>query len=621
MAYTMTFKSLLDKTCVVTIDIGGSGTLTPSADPFEYEENDSEDMMEFVRSKTGYIRVRETADLSALYPTTFISHPVTLTYDGKTMFKGYMQPQTFENEWVALPRDLEFPVMSPLGIMEKYNFAANDGTHLLPGGYTQIGTLLAEVCAQFGITKVIFPKGMFPHSSSTADVLSYYVKNLTIAPYGDDFDYGQGDLQKPISYLQFIEALCNAFGLTVHDEPDLLVFTRINWTGDSYEYTMSSWDSPSTITYSGNVNIESGREVVGSDNNESIIAPLNKLELKSDGKQIKTVGLDGILERSVYNSQDVVYNGANKVIMLTNNLEFLGSGTSYPPQIDSEGKITNLGTWLGAFGKMGSLHEGILISKAETQTMSESPSRMKFLQIPDAFGYFNLRFKVIFGEKLSEMNLTDNHGRYLWIKIRCGSYYYHQDLSVWNTDSSVAAYNEVFIEDNSQDGAIDFIPNPYTVGIDREPIQLYIKSRYVKLTGITEMKLEADIQTDEYKYTVRETDKMKAISAGGGIDDSELSQMLNTWRNDEGHIYLDLSGAVQIDTVIGSYFSYMSTPQRRLDITMRPATKNDCFSERDYLNGLKFSTAAFGTSNLWRLAAVAFYPWDDEFRIKLHRNY
>lgn len=625
MGYTCTFVSLAGKTCVVTV-AGGGTAITGAANPFEIEENDSDDLLDFIRYKSGHLRIVEMPgqDLSGLFPTSATSHPVEMTYDGELVFKGYLQPQTFNNDWKSKPRVMEFPVISPLGIAEKYNFVPS-ASFLTPGGYEQIGALLAAICSDLGYTSLIFPRGMFPHGTPSANMLTYYVKSLTIAPYSDDFDYGMGDLQKPITYMAFIEGLCKAFGMTAHDHAGTLIFTRTNWTGDSYQYDMPLWGSPTLISYSTGGALETGRAIVGNDNMESIIAPVRKLTLKSGSEQVKKTSLDEITARSTFATGNVITQGQYRMILLPNADEFAGS--TYPPQINSvtpaEGQLTNTGTWLCAFGTIGELQEGIMLSSAETALASHPECTVKFLQPPDSYSHFTLKMNVIFGKGLGDMNLTDNPDRKLLVRMKCGSYYYDFANNTWAvTVASGDDTKEVTIDNNSQDGEISFIPIPYyNSNSGRNPIEVMIKSKYEYMTALTQLTMEADVTGyDTYKYTRRDTDSMLAISAGAGVNDDSVDQLLNTWRNDEGHIYINLTGALQLDTVIGTYFSYLATPQLRLDYSLRITDKQYLFVADDYLKGQKFTTSALGPGDTWRLMALAFYPWNDEYRIKLIKN-
>lgn len=116
MGWTITFKSLAKKTC--TVAVGGGGTsVTPAANPIEWDEDDSDDLLSVVRWRTGNLRVVEQTygELDAMHPAKDTDLPVVVTYDGRTVFSGYMQAQDFNSPWVPGRRTLALPIVSVLG--------------------------------------------------------------------------------------------------------------------------------------------------------------------------------------------------------------------------------------------------------------------------------------------------------------------------------------------------------------------------------------------------------------------------------------------------------------------------------------------------------------------------
>ena len=107
----MNFESLHGVQCLVKIfdSDGWSGTptaLTPGDEPFSYEEDDDDDMTKLIRYKTGTLRVfvGEGEDIQDLYPSTFHEHYVEFYYGDTLDFEGFIQPQSFEEEWSASAR-------------------------------------------------------------------------------------------------------------------------------------------------------------------------------------------------------------------------------------------------------------------------------------------------------------------------------------------------------------------------------------------------------------------------------------------------------------------------------------------------------------------------------------
>ena len=120
----MTFVSLNGTNCRVDIyKRGYEGNeveeLVAAANPFEYEEDDSEDTLNSViRYRTGYLRLIEDnhGDLDELYPLLNTDRYIEFYYGESLDFNGFIQAQEFENPWAPGPREVELPVISPLGL-------------------------------------------------------------------------------------------------------------------------------------------------------------------------------------------------------------------------------------------------------------------------------------------------------------------------------------------------------------------------------------------------------------------------------------------------------------------------------------------------------------------------
>ena len=95
------FKSLKGVSCVINIYdndwSGGIVSVTGADDPFYYEEDNSDDILnEVIRYRTGYIRLVEQGVFGALkdiYPTSTFDRFVEVLYDGAVVFNGYIQSE------------------------------------------------------------------------------------------------------------------------------------------------------------------------------------------------------------------------------------------------------------------------------------------------------------------------------------------------------------------------------------------------------------------------------------------------------------------------------------------------------------------------------------------------
>ena len=94
----------------------GVTALNGASDPFEYNEGDSEDLLnDIIRYRTGYIRVVEDnfGDLDEIFPSINTDRYVEFYYGDTLDFVGYIQAQAFDNEWAPGPRIVELPVIGP----------------------------------------------------------------------------------------------------------------------------------------------------------------------------------------------------------------------------------------------------------------------------------------------------------------------------------------------------------------------------------------------------------------------------------------------------------------------------------------------------------------------------
>lgn len=637
MGYTISFKTLKNRLC--TVDIAGGGTaLEGASNPVDWEEDYSDNMLDFVRTKTGYIRVIESnyGDLSGLFPTSATSHPVTVTYDSGLVFKGYLQPQTFENDWVNGKRVMEFPIVSILGVADRSYFT------LKTAGYrTSLAELLQEVCVGLGFDTVIFPTQIeLSGSSDVYNPLICTIRNTIISPYNKNFQHGQPNqmgtpepLQENITYMEFIEMLCAAFGLTCHEDvlsitsKTCLVFTRTNYSGTYGEYAASTWAS---VSISGGSSSFSSFDHVGADGRESLIMPLKTIELKADEEFITKYGLDDIFDHGILGSN--LNSLKSQIILMSNTDEIYG--TTGSPSIDSSnpnGDVVTLpsgttaGAWLCAFGSFGATDEGVLMrydmTNEDPQTVKHFPVHMVFSEWPDSFNAFSIKVKLNAGVYLNNMaplsttldELGQSNDGYsiLTLKIHCGGYLWNG--SSWTTSSTGSV--DMKIDNSNSEGVLSFIQRP---PVD-DPIDIafcwdfyknqwmiaspvYLKKLHI---GILEAKIEASSDSAFTKYQVRQQDSI--IISGDGIDDGSVTQKIQNWRKDRGFIEYS-----QIPTSVGLYFAPLKTPQRCLDFSVQRLTA--AIDALAYLNSWSINSETF------RMVGVSFSPEYDEYRVKLYRN-
>ena len=244
--WTASFKSLNNTTCRIDVyQRGYNGvfvqTVKAAADPFFYEEEEDSDLLNTVlRYQTGYIRLVEeyesssTFSMTDIYPQAAFDRWVEVYYGSTLIFNGYIQVQDFSNELVPVPKVIELPVISPLGLMEQRTFS---NTAYLPPSEKSLGQLLDDMLYNTNYTKVYVPdKCGYPDPVS----LSMKISTLAVSPWNEDYHHSMNlspssKVMKGESHAFLLEAICKAFGWICHESTDALIFTAFDYE-DTYSY-------------------------------------------------------------------------------------------------------------------------------------------------------------------------------------------------------------------------------------------------------------------------------------------------------------------------------------------------------------------------------------------------
>lgn len=305
--YRLQFKSLNGTGCLVNVYVDGATSsadtsktgidvpfsvesgvtaLTGSANPLTFSETDSDNLLDVVRLKTGYLNVIEEnpGDLDALRPTNSTDRYIEVFYGGDLVFFGYLQDQSFDTVIDNGVREISIPITSPIGVINGLYFSP-----IKSAGSTTIGDLLSEIFAALGYTWYILPKNIL---QSNADPASLKIGNRIISPYNESYNYGANDMFLPISYLDVIKGICNLFGCITHDGVYLgskaIFFTRFDYSGDYKAYDV--WGETDTHTPT-QVALLSNYSMADDDAKISTILPLDELDIEN-GEYIDNVEMN-----------------------------------------------------------------------------------------------------------------------------------------------------------------------------------------------------------------------------------------------------------------------------------------------------------------------------------------
>jgi hypothetical protein len=288
LKWQLPFVSLAGNDCVVKIYAEGftgtATTLVGGAEPFVIEEDDSKNLLDLVRTTSGYMSVVEDeyGDLDDLFPQNDFQHMVVLEVNGSVQFTGYMQATEYDNDWDRGPRELHFPVMSPLGLMDHYDFPLSLGT---PATIYSLRYLLHHVLTTMDCG---YEYVYLPGSSLNIDK---NVSSLSVVPFNNNFSIsGQREnTHKAESFMYLIDGICGAFGWMAHDVPGALVFVKFDYSGEYYRIAVADliaqdWTYEQTGIYGDDVlTFGDYFTISGNSHRQSLLRPLKEISLSIDG--------------------------------------------------------------------------------------------------------------------------------------------------------------------------------------------------------------------------------------------------------------------------------------------------------------------------------------------------
>lgn len=228
--WKVSFKTINDRNAEVLIyEDGWTGDITdiePAENAITTEEDNSDDFMRPVRTWTGYLRVIDNGDLEGLMPTDNQQHYVELLIDNILKWCGYMQADTFSEDWDITPLTVEFPLISPIGVLDSVYL---DQTKEM--GVVTLASLIVECIDATGADyeKVYLPKEV----AASEDNLDYMIPlSARVSRYNffsqnssvnrDDPEYQRYDAD---TCLSFLEEFCKFWGWTLHERERNLYFT------------------------------------------------------------------------------------------------------------------------------------------------------------------------------------------------------------------------------------------------------------------------------------------------------------------------------------------------------------------------------------------------------------
>lgn len=417
----------------------GVTELIGAAVPFEYQEDDSNNLLEVIRIKTAYMRVIEMNkhDLDDLFPTSIRHHFVEAFYGNERVFTGFMQCQEFDNAWVANPRELEFACVSPLGLLSAFKFNVNDAP-----GLVTLGSLMHEV--MIGLN----PSATANNASDYTDVITpagdeYVPWNSVISaavmsPFNPDFKHydAVSKLYEPKDYQYFIEGICACFGWIVHDTPSSIVFAKYDHSGRYYaKLTVEGLASLDTgfeyIDISGVESFNSYYYNTDDDATKTVLPPLKELTLQMEGVTISKRELT--TEHTVTSSRGEAVGGSNyRAISLKKACPDVDGDHIGEAWFNGNGEIIYNGLYPIAYAKIEngdtsfSFDEFWVIKYSSSWASGVNMITVNLGSMPP-WGYeglFLLKLKMSRGSSLESMQQSGYNTFWVSLTIQVDNYYY-----------------------------------------------------------------------------------------------------------------------------------------------------------------------------------------------------
>lgn len=609
--WTVPFMSLNGTNCHVDIyeeDYQGEvTTLTGAANPFEYEEDADEDLLNgVIRYRTGYLRVIEETygDLDDLYPLVNTDRYVEFYYGQTLDFNGYIQAQDFSREWAPGPRVIELPVISPIGLAagtivkwDEINVPANNYS---PSWYSiRFVIRYALTALNGGYEGFYFPLLMTHLSNLAYMVNELYINSLTFCPFSGTYDKNRdmGDsnnIYKPMTIGDMLTIICTGFGLILHDLPSSPIFQRMDHQGKNMWYGLTGMytEYPQDIT-----DLTDVASVASADNEESKIMPLSKIEVTYDGSDsfpgMTFCRCRGYARGCAIADREFCTNG-----LQIGDFE----GTFSPVGINNNGLIDNGKVCLGAYGGR-SLEEMIIWRPASNWTSGHLIARIIFFEWD---GYSaRLQFKHRYGTSIENMNNPSYSligYATVGVKISTGSTSIVDTggISGGNPDHEVGfTFNHV--------GTPKPLVVEFYMGIDSiDWIHAISDVNLVKYETASSAYLNKNKELTTFTIDGTPSNTEGSITRGCGINSPTQNVIRYDGNIITGTDYVDLSNA-------DPRYPHLLQAQDRLQIDMKMTYQNPSV--------LYFNRMSLWSSNKkWRMLARSFQPWNDVHRLTFHHS-
>ena len=594
----------------------------PAADPFYYEEDDDEDLLKVVRIKTGYINLVETqfGGLTDIYATSLKSRYVEVFYDSTLVFRGYIQQQTFENDWRPAPREVSLPVISVLGLTESLSFDAELSLTDKSLGY-YMKQLLRKIETIDGAASVSkYNRVVFP--GNAAGDITATIHSTVVTVDSPDFSKARSSSSSPykgITLHDLLEGICNAYGWIAHDMPTCILFTKFDNSGTYYYYPVDYTSTNDIETLSGrsvtqlpetDATLQLGNLMEPSADDSTItqIMPCRTVNAKFDGELVSKVDmtLDHMRAQRLFEITETEQGAERKYALAT-----LVNADSNTPDISSSSLANNPGiteNWLfsvdGVVPVDMESQKRIMVQNPAGWAVASSPLfTMNFYKRPmkdpnsSSTERLKLDYQVLFGNKIYAIDYAPLvRNIELTFRLQCGNVTIDKSVSISTSGDNLQG--SIYF-DNQE------LPNTNAV-----TLSVYMTNpsdMTYSIISFDKLSLGYD-EVVGRDYLVDITDH-EIIGIGSGSDDVDVDMLINCRR-----INSNMLGSSTRDFI--TYYRYLREPQTRLQLRMMQHSGDIINAPFVYINKIIYWMGAWR----WRLIAMSFHPRDDEYTLTMHRS-
>ena len=223
-------------------------TLTGAADPFETQEEQSEDVFTPIRSQTGYLRIIDESgsQLEQIVPSNNTEKLVRLysgTYNGDTFvdgtirWQGFVCAEAFTQAWDGNAKMIEIPVKSLLGALDDVPIEeANASLEL------RIGRV---ICNAFDALQVTPER--ISWQSSIADMVAdmFHIFVRCAAFFSEENVDNEGDVFTQIvgkSYAEALEGIMRLYGVCLRENGSTLEVAAYDKENGALYRNSIAWD-------------------------------------------------------------------------------------------------------------------------------------------------------------------------------------------------------------------------------------------------------------------------------------------------------------------------------------------------------------------------------------------